>query len=120
MFPPCPASTEGGKKVSQRCTPKRRMAHRLGTAGYSSTLRSRSAYRDCSKNRKVSLRWKKKHLPRLILMLLVFLMVGTMAVLLLLRATTLPGVSSTVNATGEEVSLSSRTGISQLPKTGGP
>ena len=119
MFPPCPASTEGGKKVSQRCTPKRRTAHRLGTADYLSTSTTRSAYRDCSRNRKASLRWRKKHLPRLILMLLVLLMVGVMAVLLL-RATTLPGVSSTVNATGGEVSLSSRTSISQLPKTGGP
>jgi hypothetical protein len=105
--------------VSQRCTPKRRTAHRLGTADYSSTLRTRSAYRDCSRNRKASLRGRKKHSARLILFLTVLLMVGVMAVLVL-RATTHLASSSAVHATGEGGSFSSSSSISQLPKTGGP
>ena len=122
MFPAYPTPTEGGKKVSPRCT-RQRMAHRVGAAGYSSTLRislsTRSAHRDYSKNYKASLRWRKKHSARLILFLAVLLMVGVMAVLVL-RAITLPGGSSAVHATGEGGSFSSTSSISQLPKTGGP
>ena len=122
MFPAYPASTEGGKKVSPRCT-RKRMAHRVGAAGYSSSLRTslstRSDYRDCFKNYNASLGWRKNHSLRLILFLTVLLMVVVMAVLLL-RATTLPSVSSAVHATGEGGSFSSSSSISQLPNTGGP
>ena len=108
--------------MSPRCT-RHRMAHRVGAASYSSTLRTtlstRSDYRDCSKNYKASLRWRKKHSLRLILLLTVLLMVGVMA-LLVLRATTLPGDISVVYATGEGNSLSFSSSISQLLRTGGP
>jgi hypothetical protein len=108
--------------VSPRCT-RKRMAHRVGAAGYSSTLRTslstRSDYRDCSKNYKASLGWRKNHSLRLILFLTVLLMVGVMAVLVL-RAITLPGDSSAVHPTGEGGSFSSSSSISQLPRTGGP
>ena len=108
--------------MSPRCT-RHRMAHRVGAAGYPSTLRTtlstRSDYRDCSKNYKASLRRRKNHSLRLILLLTVLLMVGVMAVLVL-RATTLPGDSSAVHATGEGGSFSSSSSISQLPRTGGP
>ena len=122
MSPPYPLPTEGGKKVSPRCT-RQRMVHRVGAAGYSSTLRTtlntRSDYRDCSKSYKTSLRWRKKHSARLILLLTVLLMVGVMA-MLVFRATTHPGGSSAVHATGEGGSFSSSSSISQLPRTGGP
>jgi len=122
VFPAYPASTEGGKKVSAKCT-RQRMAHRVGAAGYSSTFRTtlstRSAHRECSKNYEASLRGRKNHSLRLILFLTVLLMVGVMAVLVL-RATTHPGGSSAVHATGEGGSFSSSSSISQLPRTGGP
>jgi hypothetical protein len=122
VFPAYPASTEGGKKVSARCT-RRRMAHRVGAAGYSSTLRTtmstRSTHRECSKNYKASLRWRKNHSLRLILSLTVLLLVGVMAVLVL-EATNHPGGSSAVHATGEGGTFSSSSSISQLPRTGGP
>ena len=109
--------------MSLRCTRKRMAHHRTGTADYSSTLktslRTRSDYPDYSKNYKASLRWRKKHSARLILFLTVLLMVGVMAVLVL-RATTLPSVSSAVNTTEEGGSFSSTSSISQLPNTGGP
>ena len=108
--------------MSARCT-RRRMAHRVGAAGYSSifrtTLSTRSDYRECSKNYKAKLGWRKKHSARLILFLTVLLMVGVVAVLVL-RATTYPGGSSAVHATGEGDSFSSSSSISQLPRTGGP
>jgi hypothetical protein len=108
--------------VSPRCT-RKRMAHRVGAAGYSSTLRTslstRPDYRDCSKNYKASLRWRKMYSARLILFLTVLLIVGVMAVLVL-RAITFPGGSSAVHATGERGSFSSTSSISRLPNTGGP
>jgi hypothetical protein len=108
--------------VSARCT-RRRMAHRVSAAGYSSTFRTtlstRSDHRDCSKNSKAKLKWRKKHSARLILFLTVLLMVGVMAVLVV-RSTTHPGGSSTVHTTGEGGSSSSSSSISQLPRTGGP
>jgi hypothetical protein len=123
VFPPYPTFTEGGKKVSPRCT-RQRMAHGVGGAGYSSTLRislgTRSNCRGCSKNYKASLRWRKKHSAWLTLILTVLIMIGVMTVLPL-RATTLPGVSAAVNATVEEISFSSKSSSSQeLPRTGGP
>jgi hypothetical protein len=108
--------------VSPRCT-RNRMAHRVGTASYPSTLKeglkTRSNYRDCSKNVKASLRCRKKHSARLTLILTVLFMVGVIAVLVL-RASTLPDVGSAVHATGEGGSFSSTSSISQLPNTGGP
>jgi hypothetical protein len=108
--------------VSPRCT-RNRMAHRVGTASYPSTLKkslkTRSDYHDCSKNVKAGLRYRTKHSVRLTLILTVLLMVGVIAVLVL-RATTLSDVGSAVHATGEGGSFSSTSGISQLPNTGGP
>jgi hypothetical protein len=108
--------------VSARCT-RRRVAHRVGAAGYSSTFRTtlstRSDYRECSKNYKAKLGWRKNYSLRLILFLTVLLMVGVVAVLVF-RATTHPGGSSAVHATGEGSSYSSSSSISQLPRTGGP
>ena len=108
--------------MSPSCT-RDRMAHRVGTASYSLTLKeslkTRSDYRDCSKNVKTGLRYRKKHSARLILFLMVLLMVGVIAVLVL-RATTLSDVGSAVHATGEGGSFSSTSSISQLPNTGGP
>ena len=108
--------------MSPRCT-RNKMAHRVGTASYPSTLkeslRTRSDYPDCSKNHKAGLRCREKHSARLTLILTVLLMVGMIA-MLVLRATTLPNVGSAVHATGEEGSFSSASSISQLPNTGGP
>ena len=118
MFPPYPTSTEGGRKLSPECT-RKKIAHRVGTVDYSSTLKTRSDHRDCSKNYTPSLRWRTKHSARLTLILTILLLVGVMAVLVM-RATTLPDVSSAVHATGEGGSSSSVSGISQLPNTGGP
>ena len=108
--------------MSARCT-RRRVAHRVGAAGYSPTFRTtlstRSDYRECSKNYKAKLGWRKNYSLRLILILTVLLMVGVVAVLVL-RATTHPGGSSAAHATGEGGSFSSSSSISQLPRTGGP
>ena len=108
--------------MSPRCT-RDRMAHRVGTASYPLTLKeslkTRSDYRDCSKNVKTGLRYRTKHSARLTLILTVLLMVGVIAVLVL-RASTLPDVGSAVHATGEGGSFSSTSSISQLPNTGGP
>jgi len=108
--------------VSPRCT-RNRMAHRVGTASNPLTLKeslkTRSDYRDCSKNVKAGLRCGKKHSARLTLILAVLLMVGVIAVLVL-RATILPDVGSAIHATGEGGSFSSTSSISQLPNTGGP
>ena len=106
-----------------RCT-RRRMGHRVGAAGYSSTLRTtsgtRSAHRECAKNYKASLRWKKNHSLRLILSLTVLLLVVGVIAVLVLEATNHRGVSSAVHATGEGGTFSSSSSISQLPRTGGP
>ena len=108
--------------MSPRCT-RNRMAHRVGPSGYPSPprtgSRSRCDHRGCSKNYKASARWTKKHWAWLILILTVLLMVGLTAELLS-RATIFPGASSAINATGEEASFSSKSIISELPKTGGP
>src|SRR3954449_7890943 len=81
--------------------------------------RRNDAKRDHGKNH-ASLRWRKKHSAWLTLILTVLIMIGVMTVLLL-RATTLPGVSAAVNATVEEISFSSKSSSSQeLPRTGGP
>ena len=112
--------------MSPRCT-RNRMAHRVGTASYSLTLKeslkTRSDYRDCSKNVKAGLRYRTKHSARLTLrltlILTLLLMVGVIAVLVL-RATTLSDVGSAVNTTEEGGSFSSTSSISQLPNTGGP
>ena len=99
---------------------RQRMAHRVGTAGNSSTLSTRSDYLDCSENYGTRLRGRKKHSVRLIVFLTVLLMVGLMAVLVL-GAATLPGGSTAVHTTtSEEGSFSSSSSISQLPRTGGP
>ena len=108
--------------MSPRCT-RNRMAHRVGTASYPSTLKkslkTRSDYRDCSKNIKAGLRYRTKHSVRLTLILTVLLLVGVIAVLVM-RATTLSDLGSAVHATGEGGSFSSTSSISQLPNTGGP
>ena len=109
--------------MAPRCT-RKRMAHRVGPAGYYSSTwrtgsRTRSDSRDCSKNYKASSRWTKKHWTRLTLILTVLLIVGV-TVVLLFRTTVFPGASSATKATGEEVSFSSKSSISELPKTGGP
>ena len=108
--------------MSPRCT-RNRMAHRVGTASYPSTLKeswkARSDYRDCSKNVKAGFRYRTKHSARLTLILTLLLMVGVIAVLVL-RATTLSDVDSAVHAAGEGGSFSSTSSISQLPNTGGP
>ena len=109
--------------MSPRCT-RKRMAHRVGPAGYYSSTwrtgsRTRSDSRDCSKNYKASSRRTKKHWARLSIILTVLLIVGVTAVLLL-RTTVFPGASSAINPAGEEVSFSSKSSISELPKTGGP
>ena len=103
---------------------RKRMAHRIGAAGNSSTLRTtlstRSDYLDCSENYGASVRGRKKHTVRLIVFLMVLLTVGVMTVLVL-GAATLPGSSSAVHpTTGEGGSFSSGSSISQLPRTGGP
>lgn len=112
--------------MSPRCT-RKRMAHRVGPAGYySSTWRTGSrtrsdqrSYSKSSNNYKASSRWTMKHWARLSIILTVLLIVGVTAVLLL-RTTIFPGASSATKATGEEVSFSSKSSISELPKTGGP
>ena len=109
--------------MSPRCT-RKRMAHRVGPSGYYSSTsrtgsRTSSERSGCSKNYKASSTWAKEHRARLTVIFMVLLVVGATAVLLL-RATISPGASSTINATGEEVSFSSKSSISELPKTGGP
>jgi hypothetical protein len=110
--------------VSPRST-RKRVAHRVGTAGHSSIsstgLRTISGYRECSKkNYKTSLRRSKKQsAARLTMILTVLLLVGVMAVLAM-RVTTLPSGSSAVHATEEGGSFSSTSSMSQLPNTGGP
>jgi hypothetical protein len=109
--------------VSPRCT-RKRMALRVGPAGYYSSTwttgsRTRSDHRGCSQSYEASARWTNKQWTLLILILTVLLMVGV-TVVLLSRATIFPGASSATNATGEQVSFSSKSSISELPKTGGP
>jgi hypothetical protein len=108
--------------VSPRCT-RKRMALRVGSSAYSSPprigSRTSSDHRGCSQSYEASARWTNKQWTLLILILTVLLMVGVTAVLLS-RATIFPGASSATNATGEQVSFSSKSSISELPKTGGP
>jgi uncharacterized BrkB/YihY/UPF0761 family membrane protein len=124
MSPPYPLPTEGGKKVSPRCT-RKSIAHRVGTAGHSSIsgtgLRTISGYRECSKkNYRTSLRRSKKQSAmRLTVILTVLLLVGVMAVIVM-RVTTPPSGSSAIHASGEGGSSSSTSSMSHLPNTGGP
>ncbi len=108
--------------MSSKCT-RERMPHPVGPSGYSSTSRTGSRTssdrRGCSKNYKASSTWAKEHWARLTAIFIVLLVVGATSVLLL-RATIVPGTSSVTNATGEEISYSSKSSISELPKTGGP
>jgi cytoskeletal protein RodZ len=109
--------------VSPRCT-RKRMVHRVGPSGYySSTLstgsRTRSERRGCSENYKASSRRAKKRWTWLALILTVLLVVGVTAVFLS-RAVIFPDASSATNATGEEAQFSSKSSISELPRTGGP
>lgn len=110
--------------MSPRCT-RKRMLHRVGTSGYSSTSRTGSRTRsDCrgcySKNREASLSRTKERWARSIVIFMVLLVVGVTA-LLSLRATVFSDASTAIKATGEEVSSSSRvSSMSELPKTGGP
>ena len=107
-----------------RCT-RKRMLHRVGTSGSSSTSRTgsrtRSDPRGCySKNREASSTRTKERWARSIAIFMVLLMVGVTA-LLSLRATVFSDASTATNATEEEVSSSYRvSSISELPKTGGP
>ena len=124
MSPSYPLPTEGGKKVSPRCT-RKRVANRVGTAGHSSIsstgLRTMSGYREYyKKNYKTSLRRSKKQsAARLTVILTVLLLVGVMAVIVM-RATNLPSGSSAIHASGEGGSSSSTSSMSHLPNTGGP
>ena len=108
--------------MSSKCT-RERMPHPVGPSGYSSTSRTSSRIssdrRGCSKNYKASSTWAKEHWARLTAIFMVLLVVGATAVFLL-RDTIFPGTSSVTNATGEEISFSSKSSISELPKTGGP
>jgi hypothetical protein len=108
--------------MSSRCV-RERMPHPVGPSGYSSTSRTGSRTssdrRGCSKDYKASSTWAKEHWARLTAIFIVLLVVGATSVLLL-RATIFPGTSSVTNATGEEISYSSKSSISELPKTGGP
>ena len=108
--------------MSSKCT-RERMPHPVGPSGYSSTSRTGSRTssdrRGCSKNYKASSTWAKEHWARLTAIVIVLLVVGATSVLLL-RATIFPGTSSVTNASGEEISYSSKSSISELPKTGGP
>ncbi len=107
--------------MSPRCT-RRRMLHRVGTSGYSSTSRTGSRTRSdrrgcCSKNREASSSWTKERWVRSIVIFVV--LVGVTA-LLSLSATVFPNSSTAINATEEEVSYSSRvSSMSELLKTGG-
>jgi len=108
--------------VSPRCI-RERLYHRVGPSGSPSTSRTgsgtRSDRRGCSKNRGASPSRTREHWPRSTVVFMVLLVVGATA-LLLLRATIFPGAGFAIDATGEEVSFSSKSGISELPKTGGP
>jgi hypothetical protein len=109
--------------MSPRCT-RKRMVHRVGPSGYySSTLstgsRTRSECRGCSENYKTSSRWAKKRWTQLTLILTVLLVVGVTAVFLS-RTIIFPYASYATNATGEEAQFSSKSSISELPRTGGP
>ena len=110
--------------MSPRCA-RKRMLHRVGTSGSSSTSRTGSRTRSdrrgcCSKNREASSSRTKKRWARSIVIFMVLLVVGVTA-LLSLRATVFSDTSTAINATGEEVSSSSKgSSISELPKTGGP
>ena len=110
--------------MSSRCT-RKRMLHRVGTSGSSSTSRTgsrtRSDPRGCySKNREASSSRTKERWARSTVIFVVLLMVGVTA-LLSLRATVFSDASTATNATEEEVSSSYRvSSISELPKTGGP
>ena len=110
--------------MSPRCT-RKRLFHRVGTSGYSSTSRTgsraRSDRRGCySKNREASSSRTKERWARSIAIFMVLVVVGVTA-LLWLRATVFSDASTAINATEEEVSSSSRvSSMSELPKTGGP
>ena len=110
--------------MSPRCA-RKRIAHRVGTSGYSSTSktgsRTGSDRRSCwSKNRGASSSRKRERWARSVVVFMVLLVVGVTA-LLSLRAAVFSDASVAINTTGEEVSSSSKgTSISELPKTGGP
>ncbi len=110
--------------MSPRCAHKR-MLNRVGPFGYSSTPRTGSRTRFdrrgcCSKNREASSSQTKERWARSIVIFVVLLVVGVTA-LLSLNATVFSDASTAINATGEEVSSSSKgSSISELPKTGGP
>ena len=110
--------------MSPRCT-RKRMLHRVGTSGYSSTSRTGSRTRSdrrgwCSKNPEASSSRTKERWARSIAIFMVLLVVGVTA-LLSLSATVFFDASTAINVTEEEVSSSSRvSSMSELPKTGGP
>ena len=110
--------------MSPRCTSKR-LFHRVGTSGYSSTSRTRSSTKSdrhgCYwSNREVSSSRTKEHWPRSIAIFMFLCVVGVTA-LLWLRAPFFFDASTAINVTEEEISSSSRvSSMSELPKTGGP
>ena len=110
--------------MSSRCT-RKRLFHRVGTSGYSSTSRTGSRTESdrhgCySKSREASSSRTKERWARSIAIFMVLLVVGVTA-LLSLRATVFSDASTAINVTEEEVSSSSRvSSMSELPKTGGP
>jgi cytoskeletal protein RodZ len=110
--------------VSPRCT-RKRLFHRVGTSGYSSTSstgsRTKSERHGCySKNREASSSRTKERWARPIAIFMVLLVIGVTA-LLSLRATVFFDASTAIHVTEQEVSSSSRvSSMSELPKTGGP
>ena len=110
--------------MSPRCA-RKRMLHRVGTSGSSSTSRTGSRTRSdrrgcCSKSREASSSRTKERWARSIAIFMVLLVVGVTA-LLSLRATVFFDASTAINVTEEEGSSSSKvSSMSELPKTGGP
>ena len=122
LFPIKPLLKEA-KRVSPRCM-RKRIPHHVHSSGYySSTLstssRTRSECRGCSKNYNASSIWAKKHWAQLTLILTLLLVVGITA-MLLSRAIIFPDPSSATDATWDKAPFSSKSSISELPRTGGP
>ena len=109
--------------MSPRCT-RKRMLHREGLSGSSSTSRTgsspgsdrRSWY---SKNYDTSSSRTKGQWARSAVVFMVLLVVG-LAALLSLKTAVFLGASCATDAAGKEVSYSSERSIIELPNTGGP
>ena len=109
--------------MSPRCT-RKRMLHRVGLSGSSSTSRTGSRTGSdrrswCSKNYETSSLRTKGQWARSAVVFMVLLVVG-LAPLLSLRTAVFPDASSATDAAGKEVSYSSKRSINELPNSGGP